>query len=185
LRHLVGLDAALCKEATFALFPLRGLVPGGVQPADIRSRQRQFQLPFAWDPGQQNVVDDGFHDLFGIDRYRDSDAEALADRCRLANQYVEDDLIDLVVGAVQQHRADFSLRLAETIDAPLPLLEPVGVPRQVIMDDGVEMLLQVDALGEAVGRNEDPPQARRKLADFLLAFVVADIAGDRLDMQVF
>jgi hypothetical protein len=51
------------------------------------------------------------------------------------------------------------------------------------MDDGVEMLLQVDAFGETVGRDENPPRTGRKLVDLFLAFVAADVAGDRVDME--
>jgi hypothetical protein len=68
---------------------------------------------------QQHVVDDGFHDLLWIDR--DRDTGALADRRRLADQHVEDDLVDLVVGAVEQHGPDLALRLPEAVDASLAL----------------------------------------------------------------
>jgi hypothetical protein len=46
--------------------------------------------------------------------------------------------------------------LTEAIDAALALLVARGVPRQVVVDDRVEVVLQVHAFGQAVGRDEDP-----------------------------
>jgi hypothetical protein len=40
-------------------------------------------------------------DPFRVDRHGNRNAESTPDRRRLADQYVEDDLIDLVVRAVQ------------------------------------------------------------------------------------
>jgi hypothetical protein len=44
--------------------------------------------------------------------------------------------------------------LAVAVDAALALLVAGGVPREVVVDDGVEVLLEVDAFGEAVGGDE-------------------------------
>ena len=46
-------------------------------------------------------------------------------------------------------------RLAEAVDAAFALLMPGRVPRQVVVDDGVEELLEVDAFGQAIGGDED------------------------------
>ena len=45
------------------------------------------------------------------------------------------------------------LRLADAVDATEPLLQPVGVPRQVVVDHQVRAL-QVDAFAGGVGRDE-------------------------------
>jgi len=46
--------------------------------------------------------------------------------------------------------------LAEAVDAALPLVVAGGVPRKVVVDDGVEVGLEVDALAQAVGADEHP-----------------------------
>ena len=46
-------------------------------------------------------------------------------------------------------------RLAEPVDAALALLVPGRVPGQVVVDDGLEVVLEVDALGQAVGGDQD------------------------------
>ena len=74
----------------------------------------------------------------------------------LAEQDVEHDAVDLVVRAVEGERADDVAWLAEAVDAALALLVAGGVPGQVVVDDGVEVLLQVDALAQAVGGDQHP-----------------------------
>ena len=59
-------------------------------------------------------------------------------------------MVDLVIGAVQQDSADLAFRLPEPIDTPLTLFKPIGVPRQVVMDDRVELFLKVNSLAEAI-----------------------------------
>ena len=53
--------------------------------------------------------------------------------------------------------------LAVAIDPALTLLQAVGVPRQIVVQNGVEVLLEVDALAQAVGRHQ---HARRFLPQF-------------------
>ena len=88
-------------------------------------------------------------------RYRHADAEVTADRFVLADEHVHDDAVDAVVGAVQGDRADDLPRLAEPVHPAFALLMAGRVPRQVVVDDRLEILLQVDALGQAVGGDQD------------------------------
>ena len=101
----------------------------------------------------------------------------------LAQEHVEDDLVDLVVGAVEQHRLDLGARLAEAVDPALPLFEAVGVPGQVVVHDRVEMLLEVDALRQAVGRDQNPPFVGDELLDPLAPLLVPDLAGNRPHLE--
>ena len=83
-------------------------------------------------------------------------AELLADLLGLAEDDLEHGAVDGVVRAVEQRRATRTgLRLlAEAIDAPLALFVARRVPREVVVNDGVEVVLEVDALGEAVGGDQ-------------------------------
>ena len=53
--------------------------------------------------------------------------------------------IDAGVGVEERHRPDVLARLSETVDTALALFMTGGVPGQVVMHDGAELLLQVDA----------------------------------------
>ena len=44
--------------------------------------------------------------------------------------------------------------LAEAVNTTIALLQTIGVPRQVVMDDGLETLLEVYTFRETVGANE-------------------------------
>ena len=71
-------------------------------------------------------------------------------------------------------RLDRRGRLAEAVDTTFALFVAGGVPREVVVDDGLEGVLEVDALGQAVGRDEDlawPFAARSRARDARLAFV--------------
>ena len=83
------------------------------------------------------------------------DAGGLADLAVLLDQDLEDLAVDAVVAAVDGDDADVGRPLAEPVDAALALLVPGGVPGEVVVDDGVEVVLQVDALGQAVGGDQD------------------------------
>ena len=103
---------------------------------------------------QQDAFEDGLHDVVAAVRYRDGDAECLADLLVLAEQHVQDDPVDAVVCPVEHDGADGAGALPEPVDAALALLVPGRVPRQVVVDDGLEVLLQVHAFGQAVGRHQ-------------------------------
>ena len=59
-----------------------------------------------------------------------------------------------VVRAVERDDLDLGAALAVAVDAALALLVAGRVPREVVVDDRVEAVLEVDALGQAIGRHE-------------------------------
>ena len=83
--------------------------------------------------------------------------------------------------AVEGDGATTSALLAEAVDAALALLVAGRVPGQVVVDDGVEVVLQVDALGQAVGGDQDPAGGRVVASDLgeLLDAVDALLRGER------
>ena len=94
--------------------------------------------------------------------YRDGDAEWPCGSAVLAQQHVQDDAVDAVVLAVQGDGADDVRALAEPVDPAFALLVAGRVPGQVVVDDGLEVFLQVDAFGQAVGRDQHVPAAARR-----------------------
>ena len=141
-----GLDSRLAVLGAGLVFPGDGAVPFAVQVGAFFHADALERELFAWGVAQQQPFEDGLHDVVAAVRYRDRDPQGLADLLVLAEQHVEDDAVDAVVGPVQHHGADNAGLLAEPVHAPFPLLVPGRVPRQVVVDDGLEMLLQVHAL---------------------------------------
>ena len=109
---------------------------------------------------------------------------ARLDLPHLAQQHIEHDAVDRVVGAVEQARLHLRRLLAEAVDAALALFQAVRVPGQVVVQDGGEVFLQVDALAEAVGGDQDARLVARHLLDALLAEVVGVFAGDDLEVEL-
>ena len=72
----------------------------------------------------------------------------------LAQQHVEHDAVDLVVDAVVGDDPHLACWLAVAVDAAFALLVAGRVPGQVVVHDRVEVVLQVDALAQAVGGDQ-------------------------------
>src|SRR5690606_40950300 len=70
---------------------------------------------------------------------------------------------------------------AEAVDSAFPLLVASRVPGEVVVDDAVEVLLQVDALGEAVGRDQDATLALAQRVHAVDAIFSWQVARDRVD----
>ena len=101
-------------------------------------------------PFAEHLLDD-----LGVHGHGDVDAELVTDASVLAEEHLEDEAIDGVVFAIIGQGADGLAALAIAVDAALALLVAGGVPGEVVVDHGVEEVLEVDALGEAVGADED------------------------------
>jgi len=75
--------------------------------------------------------------------------------------------------------------LSEAVDAPLALFEAVGVPRKVVVEHGVEEVLEVDPFREAVCRHQDAPLSSGGFGGHGVypraAHFVGVLAGDALD----
>jgi hypothetical protein len=89
-----------------------------------------------------------------------------------------DRLVDRIIGAVEEDGLHVILGLAEAVDATLALLQTIRVPRQIVVDDRIEMVLQIDAFAQAIGGDEDARVTFAQLGDPLASLVVIDLAGD-------
>jgi hypothetical protein len=67
-----------------------------------------------------------------------------ADGLGLAEDDVEDEAIDGVVLAIKHGGTDFGGLLAETVHAAFTLFVTGRIPREVVMNDGGEEVLEVD-----------------------------------------
>jgi hypothetical protein len=66
---------------------------------------------------------------------------SLEDFSGFSNENVEHDSVDQIVRAVEQYRFNLLTRLPVPIYAPFTLLQPIGVPRQVVMEHSIKMVL--------------------------------------------
>src|SRR5262249_30665111 len=82
------------------------------------------------------------------------------------------------------HHLNRRMLLSISVDSALALFVARRVPSEVIVNDGVEMILQVDALAETVSAHEDPFGFLAESHDALLAIVWRKEPGDRLDGHV-
>ena len=72
--------------------------------------------------------------------------------------------------------------LAESVDAALALFVAGGIPGEVVVHDGGESVLEVDAFGQAVGGDQDAgPVVGGEVVDAGSAFLRRQGAGDGLD----
>ena len=101
---------------------------------------------------QQNCRHQRLGEAAPLVRHGHLNAGLLFDRPRLSQDHIEHSAIDGIVLAVDQDRSDGVALLPKPIDAPLALLMPGRVPGQIVVNDGIEVALQVDAFGEAIGR---------------------------------
>lgn len=103
----------------------------------------------------------------------------------LADENFEDQAVDAGVGVEERHRSDVLAGLSEAVHAALTLLVAGRVPGQVVVDDGTEVLLEVDALRQAVCSDQDVAATLvGQLADLLPAGLGVEGAGDGRDMGI-
>jgi hypothetical protein len=75
----------------------------------------------------------------------------------LLDEDIDDAAVDLIVDAEVCHDAHGGLGLSKAIHAAFPLFVAGRIPRQVVVDHRIEVLLEVDALAEAISANQHPP----------------------------
>ena len=92
-----------------------------------------------------------------------------------------------VVLAVEHGAAHLGGLLAKAVHAAFALLVAGGVPGQVVVDDGGEQVLQVDALRQAVGGHQDAGLGALALFhafDLGSALFRAEFAGDHVHQHL-
>ncbi len=131
---------------------------------------------------EQRALEQRLGDLLAGAGHRDGDAEVALDALVLADQHIEDHAVDGIVRAVVGDDADLGLLLAEAVHPAFALLVARRVPGQVVMQHGVEVLLEVDALGQAVGADQHVlARLGDQAGDACFALGGRQQAGHRLD----
>ena len=170
-RDLVGLDAFLCEDRATALLPVGRRFP--ILEHFHRCRVHPLEAKLSSAAAivlKEQPLDDGLSDSVGVAGDGDRITKGVSDGAVLAEQHIENKAVDAVVAAVVGEHPNLGLRLTEAVDSPFTLFMASGVPRQVVVNHGVEQCLKVDALTQTVGGDQDPSLERCKFVDDLGAF---------------
>ena len=87
-------------------------------------------------------------------RQRYGDTGCFTDGFGLTQYNFKNSPVDRAVWRVEEHRSD-NLGLSKAIDPSFALLMPCRIPRKIVMHDAIEKMLEVDAFGQAIGRNKN------------------------------
>ena len=134
---------------------------------------------------KQQSFEDRFDDLLGIHRHGHGYAERAADLLVLANQDVEHDSVNLVVGAVVGNRPHFGTGLSVAVHPSFPLLVARRVPGEVVVEHRVEVALQVDAFAEAIRSHQHVLRRFCQSGDPQLPLGRSKFPGDGGDFDLF
>ena len=103
----------------------------------------------------------------------------------LVDQNIEHDAVDTVVLPIQKSNLNCGLLLTVAVDTAFSLFVPSRIPREVVVDHRVKRLLQVDALAQAVGGNEQPLVVEAQLFNPVFPFGRREQARDTVDFKTF
>lgn len=104
-------------------------------------------------------------------------AQRAVDLARLVEEDLDHHAVHRVVPPEEPHRLDPLGGLPIAVHAPFALFESVRIPGQVVVHDRRELLLEIHAFGEAVGRHEHARAVSVNFGNLGLAFVVAKAPG--------
>ena len=187
-RHRIGLDGVLSKARAAGLLAVAGILPLDVQFLLVGIEfvdEVERELHRAFLVAEQSPLEQRLRDLLAGAWDRHGHSEITLDALVLADQDIEDHAVDRVVGAVVGDHPDLGRPLPEPIHAPFALLVASGVPRQIVVQDSIEVILQIDALGQAVGADQDEPASiRDERPDAFLALGGRETAGHRRNGRI-
>ena len=143
----------------------------------------QLRLEKAGIFSQQQALEERLDDLLAVAGHGHRDAQRIANRFMFAQQHIQHDAIDLVVDAIIGDNFDALAWLAIAVDPALALFMPGRVPGQVILRDSVKGMLQVDALAEAIGADQQTPGAPGQISHAALALGRRQLPGHATDFD--
>ena len=186
-QHFVGADAALREHGAVGFGFFQRVLPLGLQRREqaLGFAEVEGFLPHGWlrtvFAAHQRGLDQGLVDAGVVFGQGHHDAQFALDGFALAQDDLEHEAVDGVVLPVEHGAAHFGRLLAEAVYPAFALLVARGVPGQVVVDDGGEQVLQVDAFRKAIGSHEDAAVGICHVFDPLAALFGREFAGDGVD----
>ena len=139
--NLLGLHGVLRKDGARAFLAILGIAPTGLYGLGSgREPEVEGELTAAA-LAQQYRIHQRAGDRAALVGERHGDSGSFADLLGLAQDHFQHGAVDRAVRGVEQHRAHEPGGLTEAIDAPLALLMPRRIPRQIVMHNGIEQAL--------------------------------------------
>ena len=105
---------------------------------------------------KEHALQNRFDNVLAASGDADRDAEIALDLLVLSEEHIDHDAVNLVVFADVGDCANLGLWLPESVHAAFTLLMARRIPTEVVMDDGVEVILEIDALTQTVSADQDP-----------------------------
>ena len=134
---------------------------------------------------EQRALEECLRHLLRRSRHGDRHPEITLDGLVLADEDIEDHTVDRVVGPVVGNDPDLASTLTETVHPSLALLVARRIPRQVVVQHRVEVLLQVDAFRQAVGADQhEQTAAIDENVDTRFTFSRREVASDRFHSDI-
>ncbi len=138
------------EDRAILLRLLGRVLPSGVDRlrfGELQEVEGELPLSILRPGAEENRLHQGATQSVPIVGKGNRHAELLPNAGTLAQDDVKHGTVDGVVGAIEESRTHDPRGLAETVDPPLALLVAGGIPGEVVMNDRVEEILEVDALG--------------------------------------
>jgi len=130
----VRLDSALGKATAVDALLFVIAFPALVELRDLGNFQIQCELGGCLAPRpQEERIEHRFVDALALFGHRDICAKRAMDFACLVEQHLYDYAIHRIVMTVETNRLDPLGALSVPVHAPFALLQPVGIPRQVIV----------------------------------------------------
>jgi hypothetical protein len=116
----------------------------------IREKLRLHRRADFGAAAKEQGVDQRFGDGLALVGHGDVCSERAVDLPRLVEKHVQHDSVHGAVRAEVAHGFNDLGPLSVAVHAALALLQPVGVPGQIVVQHRVEAVLEVDPLAQAV-----------------------------------
>ena len=130
---------------------------------------------------EQSSFHERHADVAVIFGHRDRNTEVFLDLFGLAEDDIENEAIHRIVGTVKHSAPDILALLTETVHTAFALFVASRVPSQVVMNDGIEVVLKVDTFGQAIRRHENRRIGFRQFANLFFAFLIGEFTGNARD----
>ena len=191
----MGFDCVLSEDAARSLFLFRhaihfvaGFKFRGLRLVELVEVETELVLdPMCRDSTvrvDEQCLRNGVNDALAIFREWHVDADGPLDLTHLAENHFQHDAVNWIIRPVQQIGFHDGCGLAKSVNPTFALFQPIGIPRQVVVQNRREIALEIDALAQTVGTNEDTLLGAFHCIDALLTDIVRVFAGDNLQVDL-
>jgi hypothetical protein len=126
---------------------------------------------------EQNIFEYGLHELLSSGRDWHGNSKRTAYGFVFSEENPQDDTVDACVFPVIRDHTNLRAWLPIAVNATFTLLVASRIPRQIVVEDRVEVLLQVDAFAEAIGGDKYSARKCAECSDAFFTFSRSELPG--------